>query len=86
MQQLGEFTVGDFAGLVFAKVQLDKVAVEVERNLAVEGGVLDDVLKLVCNQVQATAYIYIITYCWTTANYAKASTVLVLVMLLTASS
>ena len=47
MKQLGEFVIGDFARLVFAKVQLDEVAVEVEWHLGVEGGVRDDVLKLV---------------------------------------
>lgn len=47
MKQLSEFVIGDFARLVFAKVQLDEVAVEVERHRAVEGGVCDDVLKLI---------------------------------------
>ena len=47
MKQLGEFVIGNFARLVFAKVQLDEVAVEVEWHLGVESGVRDDVLKLV---------------------------------------
>ena len=56
VKQLSEFVIGDFARLVFAKVQLDEVAVEVERHRAVEGGVCDDVLKLIWNRVQASGW------------------------------
>ena len=50
MQQLGEFIVADFAFLVLAEKQLDKVTAEVEGQHSMECCVLDNVLKLICKE------------------------------------
>jgi hypothetical protein len=47
VKKLSEFVVRDLARAVLAEVGDDEVTVEVERNLVLQSGVLDDIFKFI---------------------------------------
>lgn len=51
VQELSEFGVGHGALAIRAEVQVHEVALEVERDLLVQGGQLDDALELIVGDV-----------------------------------